>query len=65
MIRTLKNLKPGKYVADYRYDEGIRIRDSFVSPTLTLKLGGGGTEGLSSPVYLIEVLENDEENKSE
>lgn len=61
MIRTLKNLKPGKYVADYRSDEGFRIRADFVSPTVTAHSGGG----IPHDIILIEVLENDEENKSE
>lgn len=63
MTRKLKKLKPGKYIADFRYDEGIRIRNSFISPTLTRKRDGGGTQGLSESIYLIEVYD-DEKDKS-
>lgn len=41
MIRSLKDLPPGLYVADYRGDEGIRIREDFICPTLSSHTGGG------------------------
>lgn len=47
MIRSLEDLPPGLYVADYRGDEGIRIREDFICPTLTAHNGGGiGNEKL-------------------
>lgn len=44
MIRKLKDLSVGQYIADYRYDEGIRIREEFICPTLTAKRGGYCTQ---------------------
>lgn len=40
MIRELEELAPGLYVADFRNDEGIRIREEFICPTLTAHGGG-------------------------
>lgn len=50
----------GLYVADFRYDCGLRIRDSFISPTLTRSNRGTG-EGMSSTVLIIEVTDESEE----
>ncbi len=55
MIRNLQKLSKGQYVADFRYDEGIRIREDFVSPCLLNSLGTGKT--LSGSIYYIEVKE--------
>lgn len=50
----LMELKKGKYVADYRYDEGLRVRQDFVSPCLQAKSGGG----LPHDILLIIVNED-------
>lgn len=50
-----------KYVADYRYDEGLRIRNDFICPTLC---SGNDFHSPSVCVYVIEVIEN-EKNQSE
>ena len=52
MIRTLKGLRGGQYIADFRYDEGIRIREEFVSPTLKRT---NDIDGLSNRIYLITI----------
>ena len=56
MIRTLKGLPKGKYIADFRVDEGIRIREEFIAPTIHQGLGGGG--GITR---MILVIINDED----
>jgi DNA (cytosine-5)-methyltransferase 1 len=40
-------------IADFRYDEGLRIRKDFISPTLTV---GNGGNGLSQVNYLLDGL---------
>lgn len=60
MIRSFNGLRGGQYIADYRYDEGIRIREEFVSPTLT-KSHRDCEESLSTTIFLIEVKENEVE----
>lgn len=44
-----------KQVADYRYDEGLRIREEGISPCLTANLKSMGTDNkdLSNAVYVI------------
>ena len=56
MIRTFKNIRGGQYIADFRYDEGIRIREEFIAPTLVKSQREDGS--LSSVIFLIEVKEN-------
>lgn len=54
MIRDLRKLnRGGHYIADYRADEGIRVREDAISPTLTSHTGGG----ISHEILLIEVTE--------
>ena len=45
------------YLADFRFDTGIRIRPEPISPTLTCNLRSGG--GMSNGIYLIEVEDED------
>ncbi len=47
----------GKYIADFRYDEGIRVREEFISPTLT-KSVRDREDSLSTTIFLIEVKED-------
>lgn len=44
-------------MADFRYDEGIRIRDNFISPTLKASLK---KNDIANSILLIEVYENKE-----
>lgn len=55
MIRTLKGLRGGQYIGDFRYDEGIRIREEFVSPTLVSSQRTNYIDGLSNRIYLITI----------
>lgn len=57
MIRDIRLLGGGKYIADFRYDEGIRVREEFISPTL-VKSQRDGDGGLSNQIFLIEVNED-------
>lgn len=41
MIRDLTTLPEGTYIADFRYDEGFRVRDDGVCPCLSTPTGGG------------------------
>lgn len=52
--REVKN-NYSKQVADYRYDEGLRIREEGISPCLTANLKSMGTDNkdLSNAVYVI------------
>ena len=52
--REIKN-NFNKQVADYRYDEGLRIREEGISPCLTANLKSMGTDNkdLSNAVYVI------------
>lgn len=54
-----KELKKGIYVADFRFDEGLRIRDEFVSPCLNSKSGGG----FSREIFLLIVDEDQRSNE--
>lgn len=56
MIRELYELAPGLYIADFRNDEGIRIREEFICPTLTAHGGGG----IAHERLLIEVIDEDQ-----
>lgn len=49
MIRTFDNLPTGEYGADYRYDEGIRIRGEKIYPCVTTRAGSGPS---ASPLYI-------------
>lgn len=60
MIRTFKKLRGGQYIADFRYDEGIRIREEFVSPTLISNQAIDNNDGLSKKIFLIMITENGE-----
>ncbi len=62
MIKDLRKLKRGGYyVGDFRYDEGVRIREDYISPCLCAS--NGNDKGLSGMVLLIEV--RNEKTKSE
>lgn len=63
MIRNIDEIirRGGCYVGDFRYDEGIRIREDFISPTLCARHGNNSS--ISGMVLLIEV--KDEKVKSE
>lgn len=56
MIRELEELAPGLYIADFREDEGVRIREEFICPTLTTHSGGG----IVHERLLIEVSDEDQ-----
>ena len=53
--REVKN-NYSKQVADYRYDEGLRIREEGISPCLTANLKSMGTDNkdLSNAVYVVD-----------
>lgn len=57
MIRDLITLPEGTYIADFRYDEGFRVRDDGVCPCLSTPTGGG----VSQMILVIEVTD---ENKA-
>ena len=62
MIKDIMKLRGGYYVADFRYDEGIRIRDDKICPCLSTPTGGG----ISQMLLVIEVIdENQEPNENE
>lgn len=67
MIYGLKSLfsrgGSGQYVADFRYDENVRIREDFISPCLTARQSDA--KDLTKMILLIEVISNDEKNQSE
>ncbi len=56
MIRNIQDLAPGLYIADFREDEGVRIREVFICPTLTTHSGGG----IVHERLLIEVTSDEE-----
>lgn len=58
MIRDIKKLRGGCYVADFRYDEGIRIRDDSICPCLSTPTGGG----VSQMLLVIEVFDENKES---
>ena len=63
MIRDLKKLhRGGCYVGDFRYDEGVRIREDFISPCLTAR--NGCNKGISGMVLYVEVADGREEDSS-
>lgn len=49
-------MRGGDYVADFRYDEGIRIRDDNICPCLSTPTGGG----ISQMLLVIEVIDEDQ-----
>lgn len=51
----------GIYVADYRYDEGIRIRDEFISPTLC---ANHDQRDIARMILIIEVV-NDKSKRGD
>ena len=62
MIKSLKHLNRGGYVADFRLDEGIRIREDFISPCLQASLKHNRNE-LTNCILYIEVYEDQERDK--
>ena len=54
MIRSFKGLRGGQYIADFRFNEGVRVREEFISPTLTKSLRDDNTS-ISNMLILIEV----------
>ena len=65
MIRDLKLLGGGHYVGDFRIDEGIRIREEYISPTLTRQeyRGVGSDNCITGMVLLVEIREKCQTNK--
>lgn len=62
MIRDLTKLhRGGCYVGDFRYDEGIRIREDFISPCLTTH---NSLTSLSGMVLYVEVADGREKDTS-
>ena len=61
--REVKN-NYSKQVADYRYDEGLRIREEGISPCLTANLKSMGTDNknLSNAVYVMDSVLTEDEN---
>lgn len=51
-------LRGGCYVADFRYDEGIRVREDAISPCLCSSKNG---KDLSTSILLIEVINENQE----
>lgn len=59
MIKDITKLNRGGYVADYRFDEGIRIREEFISPCLTSSLTDSGDKLDNNSIFLVIVNEVD------
>ena len=59
MIRDLRLLGGGHYVMDYRIDEGVRVREEYIAPTLTRQeyRGLGGDNCITGMVLLVEIRE--------
>lgn len=55
MIRDIKKLRGGCYVADFRYDEGFRIRQDDISPCLRSDF-----HAVSNSLFIIEVIDEDQ-----
>lgn len=64
MIRNFEEIirRGGCWVADYHYDEGIRIREEFISPTLPASFD---FRSLSTSIYVIEVLDHESKERNE
>lgn len=60
-LRKILNSGEGIYVADYRYDEGIRIRDEFISPTLC---ANHDQRDIARMILIIEVV-NDKSKRGD
>ena len=58
MIRDIKKLRGGCYIADFRHDEGIRVREDAISPCLCSSQNG---RDLSTSILLIEVINENQE----
>lgn len=58
MIKDITKLNRGGYVADYRFDEGIRIREEFISPCLTSSLTDSGDKLDNNSIFLVIVNED-------
>ena len=59
MIRDIKLLRGGQHIGDFRYDEGIRIREDRNAPCLTSSM----KDALSNCILLVEVRELNDEGK--
>ena len=57
MIRDIKKLRGGYYGADFRFDEGIRVREEGVFPCLCSSMNGE----ISKCILLIEVINENQE----
>lgn len=56
MIRDIKKInRGGLYFADFRYDEGVRVREDPISPTLCKD---HDMRGMSSAILLIEITDD-------
>ena len=60
MIRDLRILRGGCYGADFRFDEGIRIREDNIFPCLC---SANSQNRLSAWTLLVEVIEINETEK--
>ena len=58
MIRNIKNIGGGCYIADYRFDEGIRINDDGICPCLC---ASRDMRTISNSLFLIEVIYENQE----
>ena len=63
MIRNFDEIirRGGCWVADFHYDEGIRIREEFISPTLPASFN---FRSLSTSIYVIEVLDDKDKERN-
>lgn len=61
MIRDLRILRGGCYGADFRFDEGIRVREDEVFPCLCSSMNGA----ISKCVLLIEVIDEDQKHDND
>lgn len=57
MIRDLRVLRGGYYGADFRFDEGIRVREEGVFPCLCSSMNGE----ISKCILLVEVIDESKE----
>lgn len=57
MIRDLRILRGGYYGADFRFDEGIRVREEDCFPCLCASMNGE----ISKCILLIEVIDENKE----
>ena len=56
MIRDIKKInRGGLYFADFRYDEGVRVREEAICPTLCRAKDG---RTISNTILLIEITDD-------